>query len=1169
MDEEEEKEQQQQLEKKQNSTLKKGFDKGFRAAGRAAGRKIKEFFLKIIKAIAPYLLKIFLVVIAVVIIAEVSSKILKLFESSEAKEIVANTIEYTYVPLEYLENGGNGEDKKPEPGYRINVTMDLENKGYAINCSFYSPSGNPVDEEAVIESTKNGLKKANINPNLFTDSEIKILAVMAKNGLKFKDYTADYLRCLPLFVKAEIASQNFDLRDADHIGEEVDIRDIAQQDFVYGTLRIQRTTIKDNGDADPEYNSQLLQYLDYGTDDKEGTFKYLIKSENIDEAIKYFSINEDGNLVVAHWNTSVTTVSYSDNNSNALTEEQINSIPENYRIEPQNNISLVCSSPVDYKTNIKEYSLSVGFLSDLLIATENASFCTDLCSLAFNGNILIDLREELTHRETNGLTTYVSTKLMQEYVKYNIVGDRVTSSSSWVYVDHGYGSVPWADLRVKYPGVDDSSKYKVSSYYNGSQLEWTLYKNNTSTSSTPVDLSPTSYETEYGDLIKNGTRDGIPFTEENINTYYIAHTTITNNNSYKLEISKIDNWFLKYEKKYDTPKKETSQSNNSSSEEGEYASKILKQTSNQAEMESDERAVEFLKEKIAEKRRTTSYQNIRGSLVQITYRQWSKEDIDSSSVTNTTRYKYGEEIPETTEVQFKNVQYVDDIPKFIATYTDEDGNEQDEIGILYIYDRYAQYKDLFLQEDAEENFFEMLEEPPKNEAESTELYSRIMKFLLYAYDGIYRGESEFDLSVFKPKDFKTAGSSRSRGIVEFLRSYENNWLREYRNGTASPGTVALVLERKYARVNPETGEIEYGLDELNFTDPNGNTDHSLNYSYGLRIYDFETHQMASERFIEYFGDEGINLEEKVAERLNGNDEERGWVNADLADRVQLRLINDDKQKIKNKYLDEGIELTNNELDALLITAYGHGNANPTPTGVSLLKEYKAAENDEQKEAIKNKMISNFTVDATFHPFTFVNWVNSGRAEGIIAIFFEGRYILSTGEEIFESGGDLVNAAYEVADHYLTGGVEVHYAGSSVSECPNNGRVVVSPLQSSWDLPLEQPANYGIVCATFVSLSIWKAGLLEEDFINRYGFHGVVGVDAMLKDAGWQVIGSIDDLECGDVVITTGHTFICLEDGKGIDQAYCVIRSSGEDDRRKPINVEGFRSSFVRGYRPSA
>lgn len=149
-------------------------------------------------------------------------------------------------------------------------------------------------------------------------------------------------------------------------------------------------------------------------------------------------------------------------------------------------------------------------------------------------------------------------------------------------------------------------------------------------------------------------------------------------------------------------------------------------------------------------------------------------------------------------------------------------------------------------------------------------------------------------------------------------------------------------------------------------------------------------------------------------------------------------------------------------------------------------------------------------------------------------------------------GSIVEAAYMVADHFLNSGVEVHYAGNGVEGATNNGRTGVGyNIQASWDYPIENPSKYGIVCATFVSLSLWKAGLIDEDTINQYPYNGCWGVENMLTQSSyanqWQKITSFAELQEGDIVFypNRNHVYIYINGGKRLDQNYCVVSSSGD------------------------
>lgn len=163
---------------------------------------------------------------------------------------------------------------------------------------------------------------------------------------------------------------------------------------------------------------------------------------------------------------------------------------------------------------------------------------------------------------------------------------------------------------------------------------------------------------------------------------------------------------------------------------------------------------------------------------------------------------------------------------------------------------------------------------------------------------------------------------------------------------------------------------------------------------------------------------------------------------------------------------------------------------------------------------------------------------------------------------WHSDASLVDAAYEVADHFMNNGLEVHYAGDDVEEAENNGRhCVYNDIQGSWDMPVQDPEHYGIVCATYVALSLWRSGLVDESVINNCGYNGCSGLKNMLVSEGWQKITNSSELQEGDVVFQPGHVLIYVGDGKCIDQAYCAKRSNGDDDRGNLTGVEPFLEAY--------
>lgn len=126
-------------------------------------------------------------------------------------------------------------------------------------------------------------------------------------------------------------------------------------------------------------------------------------------------------------------------------------------------------------------------------------------------------------------------------------------------------------------------------------------------------------------------------------------------------------------------------------------------------------------------------------------------------------------------------------------------------------------------------------------------------------------------------------------------------------------------------------------------------------------------------------------------RTNGGEDGNGGYDGDVLDKLMYNKIEDFRKQIKDYYEGEGITLESYELDALIAVAYGSGYINNA--NIELLKRYK-----EEGKALKNEMIENFYV-GRIHPFSYGGWDAQNRRINLIELFFEGRYILSTMEEI--------------------------------------------------------------------------------------------------------------------------------------------------------------------------
>lgn len=135
------------------------------------------------------------------------------------------------------------------------------------------------------------------------------------------------------------------------------------------------------------------------------------------------------------------------------------------------------------------------------------------------------------------------------------------------------------------------------------------------------------------------------------------------------------------------------------------------------------------------------------------------------------------------------------------------------------------------------------------------------------------------------------------------------------------------------------------------------------------------------------------------------------------------------------------------------------------------------------------------------------------------------------------GGDILTVCKEVTDDMLSR--NVHYSLTNLTH---------GNIESASTHPYA-------CCATYVSVVLYKSGLLTEEQINAYNYNytGNGGIPDMLKAAGWTQV-SHDEIQPGDVINDVGvHVLIYAGDGKVWDQNCGVINAGGSPPTGEPYN----------------
>lgn len=686
-----------------------------KGAKKLSKQTAKKFFKKIIAVILPLLLKAICIGLLIYLLVASISHFLDWWDSSESKEANRSSIVFS--------TGTIKPDDIKATQITVNADYMTTDKAYELQYSFVDEKKNEISESQAINNTKKKLVEENekINLGKFSTSELKTLGVLMSNGLETGKYNEEELKALAVFVKADIASQSLDLGNS--TGEKnIKIEDVINNDEVYGTIEVHKTTATTTDGSTPIYQEIKLEYVPYET------FKNMVESLNNDVLTKY-TLNEDGNIVIAKPSTTKITYTYQDENGNPLSDADKARIgEENIADDVDEYIIKEYPIEIDYKQYIKKYIVNYGFLTDLLITTNNVDFCLDIAELAFNSKIVLNIREEQVDTETHAPTHYTETSLFYDHVKYKIDGYKKTTT--WTKIGKGTGKPP--------KNIDEDEQIT----YSGD--EWTLSRGTTTTSH----VASESNSDKDGDLIANEhlteSYDDYSvdetYTRQEVFNYTIIVDSSTRNYKYDIDISEIDCWYLLYDRPYAAPTKNIKEYDKPDDVEGQYP-----QTTSPVEGVSagaSNAANAFLEKKKNQFANSYPEANvIEGSITAIRTEKKSKTDGvvgDDYKATRTT-YEFGDESSiDTTQVQFKNLEYLNNKPSYTPN---------GKMGLLYIYDKYIKAgEDLCLQNDAEKELFELLED----DANTTHI-SDIMRFLLYVYDGLERGVTDLD-KTFKVVD---------------------------------------------------------------------------------------------------------------------------------------------------------------------------------------------------------------------------------------------------------------------------------------------------------------------------------------------------------------------------------------------------------------------------------
>lgn len=1012
-----------------------------------------------------------------------------------------------------------------------------------------------------INRVKTELSKKNIE--IYNNQCLLFLAVMEENGLDLKTYNKEDLEAMYMFLKAEIATSSLDLGTEDETlenkivpeGKTYSQDDYDPNDFsndrINGTIKLQRITYNKVEESEEIGTKKQLKYISLEK------FENLLNA-NDTTALDYFTLDEDNNLLVAGWRASSITYNILDctidGEEDTATKTELEEYYASDEVE-HGSSSVYKYRSIPYLNYITKYTMPFSFLMSLLATTDNAQFCKDFVKVAEQSSITISLHEEYSHTET--LISNVHNEIQKVYANINAtVGGSVSNSEvgEWRVINtagysstdailqayHGTGTPPYhpGPGATIYTWTYNNTEYKLQTYSGGRTLQ-------ARTRSTSSDVKTGNITNVFitkdrkvqGTMPEEAGRFRDITEEEYINhidlfeslenytvlrnkSYTVNTATLNKFYSYSLEVTEVDNWYEYYQKTYSKVKNDGDRIENDREED--ITPQIYTNTiTDTAEIENMNYIKEISQEEkervIANTIGTEEFTDPQFDVTQIRENVFSYGKENIHTLYKSTKYKRAGTEKELVQVKVQEgnetgllsiaadafgaqnkKEEKENLNENNSSNNEDDEDKKEEVyetidskdnSFLYIYDQYEDVQKTFRSID--DWTYEML-----NKRSSCKGMTNLLKYLIFLYDGTDLGITEYDLTLLKPDEFKSA-MSRGSAIAEWLKSYEFENLREYRNGEityeqfkSGYASSALTLD--------EDGKARYHMYRLDVK-TSSTTDHSWNFSYGLLIFHISGNNLISNRKdeeLQPIGYDNAAFEAEVRRTMTADSSAKytiGDFDGDAIDKLMYNTIEDSRKEIKDYYEGNGLELENYEIDAIIASKYGEGGYKATGSSLDLLKKYKAG------EATEEEMISKFAI-GDFHPFTYRDWDVNNRRINLIELFFRGRYILSTGEEIDPNsfyglnGGITTQAEADALEEYFTNEV-LHVSGRfSGNPAMHNNWDVYNNLPEPWQKISRQPGGSGNL--QMFQCTWWVAGranwfLEQTDPTNENGYPGAM------------------------------------------------------------------------------
>ena len=160
--------------------------------------------------------------------------------------------------------------------------------------------------------------------------------------------------------------------------------------------------------------SQFLKYID------STTFSNYVES-NDDTALDYFTLDEEGNAVIAYSNSVTETLTSNDDQVNF--EAYATNLSENDKKSDgsYSRTTVNCSTvSINYKSAVEKYTMPFTYLWSLLVIGEDRNFVLELADLVEKSEITISIYDNVTTTEDVNTYTYKKETRTDKYARLSV-----------------------------------------------------------------------------------------------------------------------------------------------------------------------------------------------------------------------------------------------------------------------------------------------------------------------------------------------------------------------------------------------------------------------------------------------------------------------------------------------------------------------------------------------------------------------------------------------------------------------------------------------------------------------------------------------------------------------------------------------------------------------------